>query len=147
MSKYTYNYKAGDFTSGKMGEIFKSVFMEPYTTVINHKQFGDCYIIPKNRMKDAVNFALSSFLGIELKDEGERIVLDLEGDIALLEQMKGSPYNDFVRAVIECNVEGVSDEHDWFSILNKVIDLTYLYDIGEDPDEYIKDIKSINHDK
>jgi len=39
------DFKAGDFTSGKMGEIFKSCFIDDIA-VINHKQFGKAYMIP-----------------------------------------------------------------------------------------------------
>ena len=145
MHGYLNEFKAGDFTSGKMGDIFKSVFMDSKTTVINHKQFGDCYVIPKTEMKAAVNFALSSLLALTLKEDGSRIVLSDNADSPTLEQMKGSPYNEFLKAVIECNVEGVSDEYDWFTILGKVVDLSYLYDIGENPDEYIADIKGMLH--
>ena len=38
-------FKAGDFTSGKMAEIFKECFFKDIAH-INHKQFGDAYLIP-----------------------------------------------------------------------------------------------------
>ena len=43
-------YKAGDFTSGKMGAIFKSCFTNDYTT-ISHKQFGGMYLVDEEIIK------------------------------------------------------------------------------------------------
>jgi hypothetical protein len=43
-------YKAGDFTSGKMGEIFKNCFTHDYVP-INHKQFGDMYLVDQEIIK------------------------------------------------------------------------------------------------
>ena len=40
-------FKAGDFTSGKMGEIFRECFIRD-GVVINHKQFGKSYLISDN---------------------------------------------------------------------------------------------------
>ena len=39
-------YKAGDFTSGKMSEIFKQCFIKDLAK-INHKQHGMAYMIPE----------------------------------------------------------------------------------------------------
>ena len=41
-------FKAGDFTSGKMGEIFKHCFQDKKTTIISHKQFGELAMIPES---------------------------------------------------------------------------------------------------
>ena len=46
-------FKAGDFTSGKMGEIFKECFLHDMA-VINHKQFGKAYMIPENIVRSMV---------------------------------------------------------------------------------------------
>ena len=43
-------YKAGDFTSGKMGEIFKNCFRDDYVT-ITHKQFGVMYLVDEEIIK------------------------------------------------------------------------------------------------
>ena len=40
-------YKAGDFTSGKMGQIFKNCFKKDFV-VINHKQFGNAYLVDES---------------------------------------------------------------------------------------------------
>lgn len=39
-------FKAGDFTSGKMGEIFKTCHHSLDLATISHKQFGDANLIP-----------------------------------------------------------------------------------------------------
>ena len=136
MSDYTNNYKAGDFTSGKMGEIFKSVFMDSRTTVINHKQFGDCYIIPKEDMKQSTIFVLSSLLAIHVNDDTGLMLLKADSDKPVLEQVKDSPYTGFLEAVIKYNAEGVNDEFDWYTILTKIVDLAYCYDLGDNPSEF-----------
>ena len=46
-------FKAGDFTSGKMGEIFKECFLQD-VAVINHKQFGKAYMIPESIVRTMV---------------------------------------------------------------------------------------------
>jgi len=51
-------FKAGDFTSGKMGEIFKSCFIKDMA-VINHKQFGKAYMIPEEIVRVVVINLLS----------------------------------------------------------------------------------------
>lgn len=38
-------FKAGDFTSGKMADIFKKCYMNDIA-IIDHKQFGRSYMIP-----------------------------------------------------------------------------------------------------
>lgn len=43
-------YKAGDFTSGKMNEIFKQAYNS--CSVIRHKQFGDFYMLPESFVAD-----------------------------------------------------------------------------------------------
>ena len=43
-------YKAGDFTSGKMGEIFKKCFTDD-VCVISHKQFGTMYLINEDPIR------------------------------------------------------------------------------------------------
>jgi hypothetical protein len=43
-------FKAGDFTSGKMSEIFKECFFKDIAH-INHKQFGDAYLIPSETLR------------------------------------------------------------------------------------------------
>jgi hypothetical protein len=39
-------FKAGDFTSGKMGDIYKECYKNE-VAVINHKQFGISYLVPE----------------------------------------------------------------------------------------------------
>jgi hypothetical protein len=46
-SSERYTYKAGDFTSGKMGKIFKQCFSED-KVIINHKQFGRFYMVSED---------------------------------------------------------------------------------------------------
>ena len=43
-------FKAGDFTSGKMSEIFKECYIND-TAVINHKQFGVSYLVPEDLIR------------------------------------------------------------------------------------------------
>ena len=43
-------FKAGDFTSGKMGAIFKSCHLDKLA-VITHKQFGVAYLVPENEIR------------------------------------------------------------------------------------------------
>ena len=50
MSDYINNFKAGDFTSGKMGEIFKTCHMDKLA-VITHKQFGTAYLVPEDEIR------------------------------------------------------------------------------------------------
>ncbi len=91
MSDYINNFKAGDFTSGKMGEIFKGVFMDSRTTIINHKQFGDCYVIPKSEMKEAVNFVFNSFLKLEIQDVDNKMYAITDSEKPNLGQMMKNP--------------------------------------------------------
>tara|TARA_R110002111_G_scaffold44030_8_gene80255 strand:+ start:1853 stop:2176 length:324 start_codon:yes stop_codon:yes gene_type:complete len=46
-------FKAGDFTSGKMGDIFKACFLRGGAQ-INHKQFGSAFLIPEETIRDIV---------------------------------------------------------------------------------------------
>ena len=43
-------YKAGDFTSGKMGDIFRNCFRDDYV-IITHKQFGRSYLVDEDIIK------------------------------------------------------------------------------------------------
>lgn len=52
-------FKAGDFTSGKMSEIFKKCFIEDLA-VINHKQFGKAYMIPEETLAVSVKVILEN---------------------------------------------------------------------------------------
>jgi len=54
-------FKAGDFTSGKMGDIFKQCYLHRIA-IINHKQFGQSYMIPKESFK---TLALNELLKID----------------------------------------------------------------------------------
>ena len=121
-------FKAGDFTSGKMGQIFKEAFMGLETTTINHKQFGDCYLIPKSEMKQAVNFMLGSFLNLTVEDKDGLMVAVKGSKVGPLEQMRDTPYSEFMLKMINTNDEGLQDESDYFSVLTRLIDCMYLYD-------------------
>tara|TARA_R110000824_G_C15002762_1_gene656421 strand:+ start:415 stop:738 length:324 start_codon:yes stop_codon:yes gene_type:complete len=46
-------FKAGDFTSGKMGEIFKACFLRGGAE-ISHKQFGNAFLIPEDTIREIV---------------------------------------------------------------------------------------------
>ena len=46
-------FKAGDFTSGKMGEIFKECFLKSGTK-ITHKQFGNAFLISESTIREIV---------------------------------------------------------------------------------------------
>ena len=46
-SKVNKRFKAGDFTSGKMGEIFKTCHHSMDLVYIDHKQFGAANLIPE----------------------------------------------------------------------------------------------------
>jgi hypothetical protein len=132
---YIDRYKAGDFTSGKMGEIFKNCFMDSRTVVINHKVFGDCYMIPEGDIKRVSNFVLSSFLGLIVQRcaDGRMIPVDTSDtdDHTTLELMKDNPYSELACKKILEDFEGVATEHDYFSVLEKITDLLYMMDIGE----------------
>lgn len=55
-------FKAGDFTSGKMAEIFKSCFFGGDfgdLAIINHKQFGTAYLIPEDSIRIACTLILN----------------------------------------------------------------------------------------
>lgn len=71
-------YRAGDFTSGKMGEIFKQCYLKDIA-VINHKQFGKAYLMPEEIVRVCVlNILLKQkgfgryIKGIVSKDSGEQ---------------------------------------------------------------------------
>tara|TARA_R110000851_G_C12976340_1_gene555866 strand:+ start:142 stop:456 length:315 start_codon:yes stop_codon:yes gene_type:complete len=46
-------FKAGDFTSGKMGKIFKGCFIGGSVT-ITHKQFGKSYLVSEELLRAAI---------------------------------------------------------------------------------------------
>ena len=52
------HYKAGDFTSGKMGDIFKTCYLSLDLSVINHKQFGESNLIPVEYIEFLITCAL-----------------------------------------------------------------------------------------
>jgi hypothetical protein len=129
MSEHTNKFRAGDFTSGKMGQIFKEVFMGRETTIINHKQFGECYVIPKTEMKKEVNFILGSLLNITVDHKDGLMVVTEGSEVGPLEQMVGTPYRDFILKSINDNDEGLQDEADYLSFLTKLVDCLYTYDM------------------
>lgn len=94
-------FKAGDFTSGKMGEIFKHCFTEVKSTVINHKQHGRLTMIPERYTGFMVNKALHQNKHFKdfVKSEYPKDIFD----------------NDMpVRVDIICNYLGVRiDDFDW----------------------------------
>ncbi|MCP4267999.1 MAG: hypothetical protein GY777_20915 [Candidatus Brocadiaceae bacterium] len=58
-------FKAGDFTSGKMAEIFKTCCFQDLA-IINHKQFGKIYMIPEELIAAmTINAFIASPKGIE----------------------------------------------------------------------------------
>jgi hypothetical protein len=86
-------FKAGDFTSGKMGEIFKDCFFKDIA-IINHKQFGRAYMIPECKVKEAVLLALHlapKFAEYEIyctsdvkgKDTAQRKFAELDNDVQI----------------------------------------------------------------
>lgn len=126
MSHYLNTYKAGDFTSGKMGQIFKDVFFDNNTTVINHKQFGECYMIPKERMKEAVNFVLGSFLDIKIKESGGKLECFSGANLTLSDI--SIEYHDEALRLFDRNCEGLQDDFDFFTALEKLVDCLYVND-------------------
>ena len=102
-------FKAGDFTSGKMSEIFKHCFTEESTTVINHKQHGKLFMIPERYMAFMVNRALhqNKHFNDFLKSEYPKDTFD-----------NHMP----VRADIICDYLCIScDDLDWSSVMNALL--------------------------
>mgnify|MGYP001544490442 CR=1 FL=1 len=56
--EYTPNYKAGDFSTGKMGEIFKQTNKKQYS-IISHKQFDNFVLIKEDFVKELVLLILT----------------------------------------------------------------------------------------
>ena len=73
-------YKAGDFTSGKMGEIFKTCFQQD-SVLINHKQFGDMFLINSDNVRVLCVVDYLAKIGIDgdhwLKSESEKDQLSI----------------------------------------------------------------------
>jgi hypothetical protein len=69
-------FKAGDFTSGKMGEIFKECFFRD-VVVINHKQFGKAYMMPDDLVKAMVfNILEKRPTFVEFVSTGDNTITD-----------------------------------------------------------------------
>ena len=82
-------FKAGDFTSGKMGEIFRECFIKD-GVVISHKQFGKAYLIPEDIIHAIVLFKLeknaefNEFASFrDSKDGTFKDYLSLESDLQM----------------------------------------------------------------
>jgi|TARA_R110000744_G_scaffold293749_1_gene404027 hypothetical protein len=100
-------YRAGDFTSGKMGEIFKQCYLRDMA-VINHKQFGKAYLMPEEIVRTCV-------LNILLKQKGfigyiKGIVDKNSGEQEFLQQ-----HEKFQLHAIEDYFE--DEFQNWFSVL------------------------------
>ena len=90
-SKTNKHFKAGDFTSGKMGEIFKSCHNSLDLVCIDHKQFGSANLIPveyiahivcrsvrrNNKFKE---FMLLEYLGIDFIELNYDDAFDIVND-------------------------------------------------------------------
>tara|TARA_R110002020_G_scaffold318054_1_gene533653 strand:- start:456 stop:833 length:378 start_codon:yes stop_codon:yes gene_type:complete len=120
-------FKAGDFTSGKMGEIFKSCYIEDGITTISHKQFGLSYLIPEQYVK---------FVCIHIikQDKG---ILDL-----LKEDHSISVVNEFLTGDSNDGLEFISnyfmvDLDTWFEVL---VNIAFLR--GGDCDQDMQDTKT-----
>lgn len=103
-------FKAGDFTSGKMGEIFKQCYIHDIA-IIDHKQFGRAYMIPdvffrvlaKNELLKIKEF--TEFVEINFGSVDEFALAD---DNRCFEKIEGY-------------FGGELEFFDWFSILSHAI--------------------------
>lgn len=87
-------FKAGDFTSGKMGEIFKSCFIKDLA-IINHKQFGRAYMVPEEII------AVGALAALEKNCNFQRFSKGLCG--------KDSSYEDFLKENRETQMHHIED--------------------------------------
>ena len=108
-----YTYKAGDFSSGKMGKIFKQCFTED-KVIINHKQFGRAYMISEDIIATQV---ILLFVGI-LVDQGHCSTPYIKDEIymalinlAITEQFL------FIDKSIVCNGSADTGGYDWVDLL------------------------------
>lgn len=58
-------FKAGDFTSGKMGEIYKSVAKNG-RCAISHKQHGEMYLVSKDALDNSISNLIETFTGFSV---------------------------------------------------------------------------------
>jgi hypothetical protein len=122
-----------------MGEIFKTCFMDERTTVINHKVFGDCYLVPEKDVKRITNFVLSSYFGfiVSRVQGGIFVPVDISEseEHSTLECINKDSAEQVAMLVLK-NFEGVGVEYDYLTILEKITDLMHLIgqgiDLGED---------------
>ena len=105
-------YKAGDFTSGKMGEIFRNCFNKDHV-IINHKQFGNSYLVDEKIIQTMAVSMLhqnSDFLEYQKSCTGWN------------EDSKYSPYRLFGLLDMESQMHFIEDFYEeefdsWFEIL------------------------------
>jgi hypothetical protein len=100
-------YRAGDFTSGKMSEIFKECYLKDIA-VINHKQFGKSYLVPEEIIRVCV-------LNILLKQKG--FIRYIKGIVD-----KDSGEHEFLQQDIKFQMHFIEDYFEdefetWFSVL------------------------------
>ena len=105
-------FKAGDFTSGKMGDIFKQCYLHDIA-IIRHKQFGESYMIPTDLFRALAKSEL-------LKIEKFREFADMNFGS---QQAFFDAYDDHCFEEITEYFGGELDCLDWFIILSYVLDL------------------------
>ena len=100
-------FKAGDFTSGKMGDIYKECYRNELA-VINHKQFGKAYLIPEQFLCELVvnnlhkNKKFKTFIkGIKINNENEFFDNDSEELLLIVESYFKVKLSNWVDATNE----------------------------------------------
>lgn len=92
------SYKAGDFTNGKMSEIFKNSFENP-STKITHKQLGDFHLVSDKAMK-VLNETIERYVNKCVRVDGKLIPSITPNHINRDELFKDEIYDaDYVRSL------------------------------------------------
>ena len=82
-------FKAGDFTSGKMADIFKACYMRDIA-IISHKQFGKSYMIPEEFFRNmSINLLMKNkkFKEFAIMNLGSEQDFMQSGDVVLFEEI------------------------------------------------------------
>ena len=90
------SYKAGDFTSGKMGEIFKTCHHSLSLAEITHKQFGNANLIPVEYIEFIVTRGLSKNDEFNSFLESDEVKMSVDDFIELESQVKFDIVNEFL---------------------------------------------------
>ena len=137
-------FKAGDFTSGKMGEIFQTSFMSNKVAIIKHKQFGRAVLVPESDLMQLVNFIFYSFTGVDVERvDGKWVGKEHSSKDWGLSGLSKEQIQKKTIDLLESNFEGVATESNAYQLLWYLTDS--IYTVFDNDVNHLETIKGFDY--